>query len=379
MDVAILGSTGSIGTNAIEVCLNQHYNVVALTCNSRADLLIEQYYQLRPKFLAVENELAYKKIKDELKFEDVVVLGKGGTIEIAKNYNYDVILNAIVGYAGLLPTYQAVKSSKRLAIANKESLVVYGEELMKIAKEYDTELIPVDSEHSAIFQCLQGNYHNEIEKILLTASGGAFRNLSMAEIAKKPAKDALKHPNWDMGNKITIDSATMMNKGLELIEAMRLFNVKADDIDIVIHPQSIVHSGIKFRDKSLICQLGTPDMKLPIQYALNFPNRYQNNCQDLDLCDIVNLEFFKPDFEKFPCLKIAKEVAKKGGFYPCIMNSANEYAVDLYLKGKIGFYDINKIIDKALDKGFNGDSSNIEDIINCSKEFSLKSVYEEDF
>ncbi len=366
MKVAILGSTGSIGKNVIEVCKNQGYTVTALSCNSNIDLLIEQYRELKPKMLAVKDKKAYDTLKKRLALEPVTIVNKGGGIQICRHAKYDVIVNSIVGFAGLLPAVEACHSGKRLALANKESLVIFGETIMQLAKEKGTEIVPIDSEHSAIFQALQGNRDNEIEKVILTASGGPFRDLSKEEIAKKTCEEAIKHPNWSMGKKISVDSATMMNKGLELIEAMHLFNISEDKIDVLVHPQSIVHSGVKYKDKSIILQASSPDMKLPIQYALNYPNRYENCTEDIDLTEIKKLEFFEPDEEKFPCLRIAREVAKKGGFFPCIMNSANEYAVDLYLKGEIGFYDISNIIEKALTMNFEGNHKKIADIIKCN-------------
>lgn len=372
MKLAILGSTGSIGVSAIEIALDQGYEVVALSCNSNAERLIAQYRLLKPRYLAVEDPVAYQIVKEALKSEPVELLGAGGAKEIASMPIYDVIVNAIVGYAGLLPTFEALKSGKRLAIANKESLVVYGEELMKLAKEHGTELLPVDSEHSAIFQCLQGNEQNEIEKLILTASGGPFRGLCRDEIRGKKASEALKHPNWSMGRKISIDSATMMNKGLELIEAMHLFSVPQEKIEIVVHPESIVHSGVKFKDKSLICQLSAPDMKLPIQYAVNYPRRVANPINDIDLSDLSKLTFFQPDYEAFPCLKLAREVAVKGGFYPCMMNSANEFAVELYLQDRISFYEIHSIVENALSFAYRGDPTKIEDIVDCSNQIRRK-------
>lgn len=372
MKLAILGSTGSIGVSAIEIALDQGYEVVALSCNSSAERLIAQYHLLKPSYLAVEDSVAYQTVKEALKFEPVELLGPGGAGQIASMPIYDVLVNAIVGYAGLLPTFEALKSKKRLAIANKESLVVYGEELMKLAKEYSTELIPVDSEHSAIFQCLQGNERNEIETLILTTSGGPFRGLRRDEIRGKKASEALKHPNWSMGRKISIDSATMMNKGLELIEAMHLFSVPQEKIEVVVHPESIVHSGVKFKDKSLICQLSTPDMKLPIQYAVNYPMRVDNSINDIDLSQLSKLTFFQPDYESFPCLKLAREVAARGGFYPCIMNSANEFAVELYLQDRISFYEIHSIVENALSLEYRGDHTKIEDIVDCSNQIRKK-------
>ncbi len=370
MDVLILGSTGSIGKNAIEVCIAEGHNVVGLTCNKNVDLLLEQYNRLKPKFLAIESLDGFEKLKTQLNKEDVTILGPGGAYKLASDLDYHVVLNSIVGMAGLKPAYFAAKSGKRLALANKESIVVFGETLIKIANENSTEIIPVDSEHSAIFQCLQGEKNNEISKILLTASGGPFRNMTIEERAVSGPDKALKHPNWSMGQKISVDSATMMNKGLEYIEAMRLFGVDSSQVEVLIHPESIVHSAVQFKDNSIIAQMSVPDMKLPIQYAINYPKRSYDSSfaiKELDFSKGLSLNFHHPDYEGFPCLSLAIDAAERGGFYPCALNAANEFAVSKYLKGNIGFYEISDIVRNALNLKYTGNPEDLDDIIDCHK------------
>lgn len=375
MNVVILGSTGSVGRSAVDVCKHENHKVLALSCEKNIEILIEQYWELKPKFLAVESKEKLDILKEKLLGEDVILFGKGGAEKISSELDYDVLVNAIVGIAGLKSTYLAAKTGKRIALANKESLVVFGEELMKISKDHSTEIIPVDSEHSAIFQCLNGEEKNDVSKILLTASGGPFRTMSVNRRSKCKSKEALKHPNWSMGKKISIDSATMMNKGLEFIEAMRLFSVKPSQIEVLIHPESIVHSAVQFVDNSVIAQLSIPDMRLPIQYAINYPKRNFDSTfaiKELNFTDGLSLNFYKPDFQDFPCLEIAIRVADMGGLYPCILNAANEFAVEQYLNDKISFYGISNIISDALSLNYNGNSDNIDDIINCHNEVLTK-------
>lgn len=370
--LAVLGSTGSIGRDTLEVARGDGHRVVAISFNTNYKLGLEQYYEFRPELIAVEDEAAYHIVKEQLKEEEVEVLHKGGAAYIAEHSDYDVILIAIVGIAGLEPAYKAAQSSKRIAIANKEALVAFGESLLERCKEHGTELIPVDSEHSAIFQCLQGSSQKEIDKILLTCSGGPFRRLSREEIAPMKAEQAIKHPKWSMGKKISIDSATLMNKGLELIEAMRLFQVRADEIEIIVHPESIVHSAVLFKDGSTIAQLSEPDMKIAIRYAINYPHRWEvkreNQESRISFLFDQDLHFEKPDFERFPCLKLAIEAANKGGIYPAVLNSANEACCRLYLEGKIGFYDISTIISAAINRVYDADTTSLAEVYFCHRE-----------
>lgn len=371
MKVAILGSTGSIGRTALQLCKSRAHEVRALACNSNVELIIQQYYEFKPSVLAVEDEYAYLQVKSKLASEDVCIYGKGGAELIAQANDYDVILNAIVGIAGLRPALKAALSKKRLAIANKESLVVFGETIISIAKEHGTELIPVDSEHSAIFQCLQGENSSHLQSVILTASGGPLREMSRKYRASVKAEQALKHPNWSMGKKISIDSATLMNKGLEFIEAMRLFDLSADKIEVVIHPESIIHSAVSFVDGSVIAQMAVPDMTLPIQYAFDYPKRMLLDSginSKLDFFSGLNLSFFKPDYEGFPCLNLAKEAVRMGGIYPCVLNAANELAVSLFLENKIGFYGISDLVQRALEKNYSYDHNSIDDVISCHNE-----------
>lgn len=365
-NIAVLGSTGSIGQNTLDIVRKDGHRLVAISFNKNYELGLEQYYEFRPEIVAVEDEGAYERVKEALRGEEVLVIHKGGASYIAEAGNYDVIVLAIVGIAGLEPAYKAATSSKRIAIANKEALVAYGEALMALCREHGTELIPVDSEHSAIFQCLQGSRRSEIAKIILTCSGGPFRTLAREDIARMPASRAIEHPKWSMGKKISIDSATLMNKGLELIEAMRLFDVGPDKIEIVIHPESLVHSAILFRDGSTLAQLSLPDMKIAIRYAIDYPLRRERRGSrpedEIGLFFQGGFHFEKPDFERFPCLALALEAAKKGGIYPTILNSANEACCQLYLDGSIGFYDISDIISSTLQKDYEYKNSGLAEV-----------------
>ena len=351
--LAILGSTGSIGTQALEVVAEHPdlFEIYTLTAHNNADLLIEQARKFEPEAVVIANETLYKKVADALADLPVkVYAGAEAIAQIVESEPVDMVLTAMVGYAGLYPTIRAIKAGKAIALANKETLVVAGELINELALEHKTAVIPVDSEHSAIFQCLAGEMHNPIEKIILTASGGPFRTFTRQQMKEVKPQDALKHPRWKMGNKIPIDSATMMNKGFEVIEAKWLFNVRPEQIEVVVHPQSIVHSMIQFEDGAVKAQLGTPDMKLPICYALSYPNRLKCHQPKLTVEAYSQLTFERPDTEKFPLLAYAYEAMKTGGNMPCILNAANEVAVSAFLAGQIGFLDIAALIEKTMEK-----------------------------
>lgn len=378
--ILILGSSGSIGVNALEVIRNfpNKFSVAGLTVNSNIDLLEQQIKEFKPEFVVVKDESKAKELKSNIGNLCEVLSGYDQLLNAAAEREYDILLGAMVGFAGLAPTLQAVKRGKRIALANKETLVVAGEIVTKLVLENTAEIIPVDSEHSAIYQCLVGENLNEVEKLILTASGGPFLNKEKSFFENATVDEALNHPNWKMGSKITIDSATMMNKGLEVIEARWLFGLPVEKINVVIHPQSIIHSMVQFVDGSIKAQLGLPDMKLPIQYALSFPERLENNFKRTDLPLINNLTFFDPDFDKFECLKLAFNALKTGGTAPCILNAANEIAVDKFLNGQIKFSQIADLISKALDKIENHSDPDIDTIFECDKktrEFVLDAGY----
>lgn len=349
--IAILGSTGSIGTQALEV-IEEHsdqFQVEVLTTNTKADLLIEQAIKFKPNAVVIVDETQYQKVADALWQHDIkTYTGKDALAQVVEMKEIDIVLTALVGYAGLLPTINAIKAKKTIALANKETLVVAGELITKLATENGVHIYPVDSEHSAIFQCLVGEILNPIEKIYLTASGGPFRGKKKEELQNITKEQALKHPNWTMGAKITIDSATLMNKGLEVIEAKWLFNLKPEQIDVIVHPQSIIHSLVQFEDGSMKAQMGLPDMKLPIQYALTYPYRFSSKSPRFSFLDYPNLTFEKPDLDTFKNLKLAYEALEKGGNLACILNAANEVAVDAFLKDKIKFLDIADINEKCV-------------------------------
>ena len=349
--IAILGSTGSIGSQALEV-ISLHPDILqveVIAANSNAELLIEQAKKYQPNIVVVIQESAYKTVKEALIAEDIKVFcGEEALCNVCEMDCIDMVLSSIVGVAGLRPAYTTVSCGTPLAIANKETLVVAGELIMETAKQNNAPVLPVDSEHSAIFQCLAGEHYNPIEKILITASGGAFRGYSKKQLQTVTLNDALKHPNWNMGPKVTIDSATLMNKGLEVIEAKWLFNTPLDKIEVVVHPQSIIHSMVQFTDGSVKAQLGIPDMRLPILYALSYPIRLSLPYQRLDFQQISQLTFEKPDTETFRCLSLAYYAAKEGGGKPCILNAANEAAVSLFMQQKIQFVEIPQIIENAL-------------------------------
>jgi 1-deoxy-D-xylulose-5-phosphate reductoisomerase len=367
--VLILGSTGSIGINALNVIRKfpDNFKISALTINKRIDLLRPQIEEFNPEIVVVQEEKCAKELRKSLKSKCEVLSGNDSLQLAAANVDYDILIGAMVGFAGLAPTIEAIKRGKRIALANKETMVVAGELITELCKKYNAEIIPVDSEHSAIYQCLVGENKSNVNKLILTASGGPFLNTSKKTFSTVTVRQALNHPNWNMGNKITIDSASMMNKGLEVIEARWLFGISKDKIEIVIHPQSIIHSMVEFTDASIKAQLGLPDMKLPIQYALSFPERLPNDFPRANLTEIGNLTFLKPDFNKFECLKIAYEVLESGGIAPCILNAANEVAVEKFLKGEIKFSSIPGIINKALFKFENHKQPDIEMIFEYDK------------
>lgn len=367
--ILILGSSGSIGINALNVVRNfpDKFRVVGLSVNSRIDLLEKQIKEFNPEFVVVTDESKAKELKTNIGNLCEVFSGNDGLLKVAIEKDYDVLLGAIVGFAGLAPTLEAIKRGKRIALANKETLVVAGELVTKLILENSAEIIPVDSEHSAIYQCLVGENLNEVEKLILTASGGPFLNKDKSFFENATVDEALNHPNWKMGSKVTIDSATMMNKGLEVIEAHWLFGLPADKINVVVHPQSIIHSMVQFVDGSIKAQLGLPDMKLPIQYALTFPERFSNGFNRTNLPAINNLTFFEPDFNKFECLGLAFEVLKAGGTAPCILNAANEIAVDKFINKKIKFSQISDLIKNALDKIENHSDPDIDTIFECDR------------
>jgi 1-deoxy-D-xylulose-5-phosphate reductoisomerase len=369
--IAILGSTGSIGTQALEV-ISEHSNlfeVEVLTANNNSKLLIEQAIKFKPNTVVIANEEKYKEVDEALfKLGIKVFAGQQSLEEVVEGENIDVVLTALVGYSGLKPTIRAIKAKKTIALANKETLVVAGDLITKLCIENGVKIYPVDSEHSAIFQCLVGETYNPIEKIYLTASGGPFRGRLRNDLLNITKAQALKHPNWEMGAKITIDSASLMNKGLEVIEAKWLFDLKAEQIDVVVHPQSIIHSAVQFEDGSIKAQLGVPDMKLPIQYALGFPERLKNTFKRFSFMDYPNFTFEKPDLETFRNLQLAYNAMEKAGNMPCILNAANEIAVAAFLKDKIGFLNMSDLIADCMEKITFVSNPTLEDYVTTNKE-----------
>ena len=351
--LAILGSTGSIGTQALEV-VSEHsdlFEVYALTANNQVDLLINQARKYMPEVVVIANERKYPELKEALEDLPIKVwAGADAIAQMVQSEPIDMVLTAMVGYSGLRPTISAIKAGKAIALANKETLVVAGELIMKLAAEHKVPILPVDSEHSAIFQCLTGAYDNPIEKILLTASGGPFRQKTLEELATVTKAQALRHPNWTMGAKITIDSASMMNKGFEMIEAKWLFDVTPDHVQGVVHPQSLIHSMVQFEDGAVIAQLGIPDMKLPIAYAFSFPTRMRSMAPRLDFNQYSTLTFEEPDMERFRNLAFAFEAARQGGNIPCILNAANEVVVAAFLQDRIGFLQMSDVIEQTMRK-----------------------------
>lgn len=365
--LSILGSTGSIGTQSLDVCDKRGYEVVALTADSNAELIEAQIRKYRPKYAALANEEAAARLRIAVKDTHTKVLsGIDGVCECAAAAEADTVINSVVGIAGLRPTLTAIESSKTIALANKETLVAGGELVMKRAKEKGVSILPVDSEHSAIFQCLQGmNKKQELKSIILTASGGPFFGKTRDELKSVTLAQALKHPNWEMGAKITVDSATMMNKGLELIEAVWLFDVSPSMIDIVVHRESIIHSLIEYTDNSVIAQLGVPDMRIPIQYALTYPERFESPVKKLNLWEYGTLTFHKPDYDTFRCLNVCREAIEKGGLYPCVANGANEMANYLFRQGKIGFLDIADYVERAVSEAQSVSGYCLEDVLEA--------------
>ncbi|HHW21302.1 MAG TPA: 1-deoxy-D-xylulose-5-phosphate reductoisomerase [Clostridiaceae bacterium] len=348
--LAILGSTGSIGTQALEVCRNLDIRIVSLTAKSNAKVMEEQIRLFKPEVAALYDEEAAESLKLAVKDTSTKVLkGLDGVIEAVTHKDADTVLTSVVGIAGLIPTIAAIEAGKDIALSNKETLVTAGSIVMDLVKKKGVKLIPVDSEHSAIFQCLAANRHEDVSRIILTASGGPFRGYSRAKLENVTVEQALKHPNWSMGKKITIDSATLMNKGLEIIEAMWLFDVPASQIEVVVHPESIVHSMVAFRDGSIMAQLGAPDMRIPIQLSLTWPHRAENPFNRIDFQQLSRLTFEKPDTETFEALKLAYRAAEIGGTLPCAMNAANEVAVELFLKGKIKFLQITELVKRVME------------------------------
>ena len=375
--IAILGSTGSIGTQALEVIENHpdYFDLQVLTAGKNADLLIEQAKKYQPNTVVIGDEDSYQKVKDALWGENIhVYCGEEALCQVVEATNVHTVLTALVGYAGLKPTIHAIEAGKTIALANKETLVVAGEFITKLAREKGVNIYPVDSEHSAIFQCLVGEFHNPIEKIYLTASGGPFRGFSISDLQKVTLEQALKHPNWSMGAKITIDSASLMNKGLEVIEAKWLFNLKPEQIDVIVHPQSIVHSLIQFQDGSMKAQMGLPDMKLPIQYALSYPNRLATNFPRFNFMDYPNLTFEAPNREVFKNLDLAYRVMDELGTSACALNAANEIAVDAFLNKKISFLEIGELNETVVNETKNILNPSYQDYVNSDQNAREKAL-----
>ena len=366
--IAILGSTGSIGTQTVDILPSIDAEVVALTTNRRINLLEEQARALHPKMVCAMDENAAKELKIKLADTDIEVLtGMDGLIACAAESGADIVVTAVVGMVGLLPTMAAIKAGKDIALANKETLVCAGGLVMSAAKQYGVRILPVDSEHSAIFQCVQAANGNPIDKILLTASGGPFFGKKAGELQHIRPADALKHPNWDMGAKVTIDSSTLMNKGLEFIEAKWLFDMEPDDIDVVVHRESIVHSLVEYKDHSVIAQLGVPDMRIPIQYALTYPRRFPSPVKQLNLADWQKLTFYAPDEETFTCFGACKRAIRRGGTLPAAVNGANEAAVALFLKEKVGWQDIGELVCHVADTFETAPVTSVEDVLEADR------------
>ena len=375
--ISLLGSTGSIGVQALDVARMHGYRVVGLAAGKNIKVLEQQAREFKPLLVAVADSEAAIQLKIALADTDIKVLGGSDAICEVARLECDTVLNAIVGIAGLRPTLAAIESGHDIALANKETLVAAGSIVMKKAKEANVKILPVDSEHSAIFQSMQGVPQGAVSKILLTASGGPFFGKTKEELKDVTVQMALKHPNWDMGAKITIDSATMMNKGLEVIEAMHLFDVRPDDIEVLVHRESIIHSAIETCDGAVIAQLGTPDMRIPIQYALTYPNRYECPAPKLSLTDIAKLTFYKPDYEAFTCLRACLNAARDGGLRPAAANGANELCVDMFLKGKIGFLDIGEFVASAAEATSKAENYTLDDVFEADKaarEYVLKKI-----
>lgn len=375
--ISILGSTGSIGVQTLDVARNLGIKVAGLAANTSIDKLESQAREFLPDVVAVGDEKLAKILAQRLEDLDIEVVGGiEGFKRVAALESIDTVVTSMVGIAGLIPTMEAIKNKKNIALANKETLVTAGEIVMSEALKAGVKILPVDSEHSAIFQCLMGNDIEDISRIILTASGGPFRGKTSKELERVTLAEALKHPNWSMGSKITIDSATLMNKGLEVIEAKWLFGLDLERIEVIVHPQSIIHSMVEYVDGAVIAQLGSPDMRLPIQFALTYPDRKHNNFSKLDLLKCGELTFEEPDMKTFPCLNLAFEALKIGATMPAVMNAANEEAVGLFLKEKIKFLDIPKVIDKVMSKHVIIDNPAIEDILDVDL-WARRIIYEE--
>ncbi|HCZ35355.1 MAG TPA: 1-deoxy-D-xylulose-5-phosphate reductoisomerase [Cytophagales bacterium] len=373
--IAILGSTGSIGTQALEVIAAHPdvFEVEVLTAQRNADLLIEQSVKFKPNAVVIGDDAHYEKVKAALIPLDIkVYAGENALASVVQMESIDLVLTALVGYSGLKPTIKAIEAGKNIALANKETLVVAGELITRLAAEKGVNIYPVDSEHSAIFQCLVGEFHNPIEKIILTASGGPFRGKKKNELAHVTKAQALKHPNWTMGAKVTIDSASLMNKGLEVIEAKWLFGLKPEQVEVVVHPQSIIHSLVQFEDGSIKAQLGLPDMRLPIQFAMSYPNRIKSNFPRFDFTQYPALTFEKPDTETFRNLALAFEALGRGGNMPCVLNAANEIAVQEFLQDRIGFLQMSDVVEQCLSKIKYVANPAFEDYVNTDKETRIK-------
>jgi 1-deoxy-D-xylulose-5-phosphate reductoisomerase len=373
--IAILGSTGSIGTQALEViAANANvFEVEVLTAQRNADLLIEQSAKFKPNAVVIGDDAHYEKVKAALIPLDIkVYAGESALASVVQMESIDLVLTALVGYSGLKPTIKAIEAGKNIALANKETLVVAGELITRLAREKGVNIYPVDSEHSAIFQCLVGEFHNPIEKIILTASGGPFRGKKKHELANVTKAQALKHPNWTMGSKVTIDSASLMNKGLEVIEAKWLFGLKPEQVEVVVHSQSIIHSLVQFEDGSIKAQLGLPDMRLPIQFALGYPNRIKSNFPRFDFTQYPALTFERPDTETFRNLALAFEALGRGGNMPCVLNAANEIAVQEFLQDRIGFLQMSDVVEQCLNKISYVGNPAFEDYVNTDNETRIK-------
>lgn len=375
--IAILGSTGSIGTQALEVVAAnpESFQVEVLTAQTNADLLIEQAKKFKPNAVVIVNEDHYQKVKAALVPLDVKVFaGENALASVVQMDTIDLVITALVGFAGLKPTLNAIEAGKNIALANKETLVVAGELVTQLAQQKGVNIYPIDSEHSAIFQCLVGEFHNPIEKIILTASGGPFRGKKRDELAHVTKAQALKHPNWTMGAKVTIDSATLMNKGLEVIEAKWLFGLKPAQVEVVVHPQSIVHSLVQFQDGSMKAQLGLPDMRLPIQFAMSFPQRLKSEFPRFDFGNFPALTFEKPDTETFRNLALAFDALTRGGNMPCVLNAANEVAVAEFLKDRIGFLEMSEVVERCLAKMVYIANPTLEDYVSTDKETRIMAI-----
>ncbi len=373
--IAIFGSTGSIGTQALEVIASHSdkFEVEVLTAQNNASLLVEQAKKFSPNAVVIANEAHYEFVKQALSSTHVKVFaGENSLASVAQMETIDLVLTALVGYSGLKPTIKAIEAGKSIALANKETLVVAGELVTKLAREKGVNIYPVDSEHSAIFQCIVGEFHNKIEKVILTASGGPFRGKKISDLRSVTKAQALKHPNWSMGDKVTIDSATLMNKGLEVIEAKWLFGVDATQVEVVVHPQSIIHSLVQFEDGSIKAQMGLPDMRLPIQFALSYPERLKSDFPRFDFINYPALTFEKPDTETFRNLALAFGALDRGGNMPCVLNAANEVAVAEFLKEKVGFMEMSDIVEQCLAKISYIKSPSYEDYVNTDKETRIR-------